>query len=198
MRKGMRVFDADTHGGPNAELLEPYLESMIRERIPDLDAHKRPIKIGLAGEKREEPYKHNFSFGQGGGWGRDAARWLGEAGPRDNAERSFQKFMGTRFPTEGGVWDSDIRIKDMDVEGVDAQLVVTSAVSHPDPEYGLRWDTLFIPVIRTQVGTSMYVKAPGLPAGVDVALALFSARSGVVPFLEGEGSDATGHWTDRD
>ncbi len=134
MRKGMRVFDADTHGGPNAELLEPYLESVIRERVPDLDSHKRPIRIGLAGEKREEPYKHNYSFGQGGGWGRDAARWLGEAAPRDNAERHFQKFMGTRFPTEGGVWDSDIRVKDMDVEGVDAQLVVTNAVSHPDPE----------------------------------------------------------------
>ena len=42
--------------------------------------------------------------------------------------------MGTRFPTEGGVWDSDIRITDMDVEGVDAQLVVTNAVSHPEPE----------------------------------------------------------------
>jgi uncharacterized protein len=134
MRNDMRVFDADTHGGPNAELLEPYLESMIRERVADLDAHKRPIKIGLAGEKREEPYKHNFNFGQGGGWGRDAARWLGEAGPRDNAERSFQKFMGTRFPTEGGVWDSDIRTRDMDMEGVDAQLVVTNAVSHPDAE----------------------------------------------------------------
>src|ERR1051326_7433337 len=37
-------------------------------------------------------------------------------------------------PTEGGVWDSDIRITDMDVEGVDAQLVVTNAVSHPEPE----------------------------------------------------------------
>jgi len=48
----MRVFEADTHGGPCAEVLEPHLEPLIRQRIPDLDRYKSPIKVGLAGEIR--------------------------------------------------------------------------------------------------------------------------------------------------
>jgi uncharacterized protein len=43
--------------------------------------------------------------------------------------------MGTKFPTEGGTWDSALRIKDMDEEGVDAQLIVPHVANgHPDPE----------------------------------------------------------------
>lgn len=138
MRNGLKIFDADTHGGSCAEVLEPYLEPLVRQRVPDLDKHKRPIKIGLAGEIRQEPYKHNFSFHTMGGWGRDDVRVLGEAGPRAGMERTWQTFMGARFPTEGGTWDSAIRIKDMDEEGVDTQLIVPHVANgHPDPEVEL-------------------------------------------------------------
>ncbi|MBV9121682.1 MAG: amidohydrolase [Chloroflexi bacterium] len=134
MRNGLRIFDADTHGGPCAEVLEPYLDAIVRERVPELDKHKRPITVGLAGEVREAPYKHNFSFRQGGGWSRDEARVLGEAEPR-SGQRHFQQFMGAKFPTEGGVWDAAIRLRDMDEEGVDTQLVVTGGANgHADPE----------------------------------------------------------------
>jgi len=131
----MRVFEADTHGGPCAEVLEPYLEPLIRQRIPDLDRYKSPIKVGLAGEIREEPYKHMFRFADIGGWGRDEVRVLGDAGPRQGMQRHWQKFMGTKFPTEGGVWDAHLRIRDMDEEGVDVQVVVPhGANDHPDAE----------------------------------------------------------------
>ncbi|HLY65376.1 MAG TPA: amidohydrolase family protein [Chloroflexota bacterium] len=136
MRHGRRVFDSDTHGGPCAEVLEPFLDPSIRQRIPDLDSHKSPIRVGFAGEIRQEPYKHYFRFGRGGGgWGHGDVRVLGEAGPREGMERRWQKFMGTRFPTEEGQWDTAARLKDMDEEGVDVQLIVPlGANEHPDPE----------------------------------------------------------------
>ncbi len=136
MRQDRKVFDADTHVQPSAEVLEPYLDPIVRQRIPDLDQRKAPIKIGLAGEIREEPYKHMFRLGQGGeGWGGDQVRILGEAGPREGMQRRFQKFMGTKFPTEGGVDDSGIRVADMDEEGVDVELMVPQGANgHADPE----------------------------------------------------------------
>jgi predicted TIM-barrel fold metal-dependent hydrolase len=64
-------------------------------------------------------------------------RVLGDAEPKADTERSFQKFGGGRFPTEGGLWDGNIRIKDMDDEGVDAQLIVPQGYEHEDPEVAM-------------------------------------------------------------
>src|SRR4051812_36679713 len=102
MRNGFRVYDSDTHVDPSAETLEPYLDRDLRERVPDLDRYRVPVRTGLAGEVREEPYRHNFRFRRSLGWAGDAPRMLGEAEPREGAHRRFQKFMGSRFPTEGG------------------------------------------------------------------------------------------------
>jgi predicted TIM-barrel fold metal-dependent hydrolase len=60
-------------------------------------------------------------------------RVLGDAGPRSDGQREWQMFQGTRHPTEGGLWDSTIRLHDMDDEGVDVQLVVPQGYTHPDP-----------------------------------------------------------------
>jgi uncharacterized protein len=137
MREGRRVYDADTHIQPSVEAIQPYLSARVRELVPDLDERKVPIKIGLAGEVREEPYKHLYRFGggEGGGWGGSAVRVLGEPGPRENMTRRFQKFMGSKFPTEGGNEVADIRIRDMDEEGVDVHMMVPNGANgHPDPE----------------------------------------------------------------
>jgi uncharacterized protein len=136
MRNGRRVYDADTHGGPSAELLQPYLSPTIRELVPDLEQHKSPIKVGWAGEIREAPYKHFYRFSSGrGGWNRDAVRVLGEASPREGTERHWQKFMGAKFPSEDGQWEANARIKDMDEEGTDVQLVVPNGANeHPDAQ----------------------------------------------------------------
>ena len=50
MRNGFKVFDADTHMRPSAESIFPYLDPVVRERIPDLDEHRTEIKVGMAGE----------------------------------------------------------------------------------------------------------------------------------------------------
>lgn len=135
MRNGYRVYDADTHIMPSAETLEPYLDPKIRERVPDLDERKVPIRIGLAGEVRQEPYRHMFRLGSGGGgWGSNKPRILGEAAPRD-VERHFQQFMGSKFPTEGGVdYNAKTRLLDMDEEGTDIHMMVPSGANgHKDP-----------------------------------------------------------------
>jgi len=131
MRNGRRVFDADTHMQPMAESIEPYLTKELRERVGDLEAHKVDFKTGWAGEKLEPPYRHMFSFRpRGGGWGGNRLRWLGEAGPRENEQREFQKFMGKKFPTPGSSdWDPAARVRDMDEEGTDVHMMVPAGAN---------------------------------------------------------------------
>ena len=132
MKDGYKVWDADTHISASAETLEPFLSARVRELVPDLDQRKVPIRTGLAGEVRQEPYRHSYRLGGGGGeggWGGTPPRTLGQAGPREGERRRFQTFMGSRFPTEGGVEFADIRIKDMDEEGVDVHTMVPSGAN---------------------------------------------------------------------
>jgi predicted TIM-barrel fold metal-dependent hydrolase len=136
MRSGYRIYDADTHIQPSAETLQQYLGPSIRELVPDLEERKVPIRIGLAGEIRSEPYRHMYRLGSGGGgWGSGKPRILGEAEPRE-VERHFQQFMGSRFPTEGGVdFSAEVRLQDMDEEGVDVHMMVPSGANgHKNPE----------------------------------------------------------------
>jgi predicted TIM-barrel fold metal-dependent hydrolase len=139
MRSGYKVYDADTHNMPSAETLEPYLDAELRELVPDREQSKVPIRIGLAGEIREQPYRHLYRFGRGeSGWGSGKPRILGEAEPRD-VERHFQQFMGSKFPTEGGVdYSAETRLHDMDEEGVDVHMMVpTGANGHANPDVEL-------------------------------------------------------------
>jgi predicted TIM-barrel fold metal-dependent hydrolase len=139
LRDGFKIFDADTHLRPSAESIRPYLSSKVLEKIPDLDEHTIEIKVGMAGEKRQPPLRHWYRFrggGEGKGWGGNGPRYLGEAGKRPNEVREFQTFMGSRFPTEGGGdWSAEIRLKDMDEEGIDVHyLVGGGGGGHPDHE----------------------------------------------------------------
>jgi predicted TIM-barrel fold metal-dependent hydrolase len=63
-------------------------------------------------------------------------RMLGQATAPAKGEREFQKFMGARFPTYGGGdFDVEARIRDMDEEGVDVQLMVPGGIpSTDDPD----------------------------------------------------------------
>ncbi len=134
MRNGFKVFDADTHFHPTAESLEPFFGPDLRPYLDELNAAKAPQKIGWAGEKLSEPYRHLYRFGHGAGWGSNPPRHLGEAGPRPDEERRFQHFMGFETPVAGGA-DYNIagRIADMDREGVDVHLMVPGvAGGHKD------------------------------------------------------------------
>jgi predicted TIM-barrel fold metal-dependent hydrolase len=136
MRKGMKIYDADTHVRPTAESIRPYLPDAVVAQIPDLDDHREEVHVGMAGEKRQEPYRHYYRFAKREGWSKSKPRHLGEAGPRENAKRKFQTFMGVHFPTEGGGdYDSAARLRDMDEEGTDVHFIVHSGgAGHPDPD----------------------------------------------------------------
>jgi uncharacterized protein len=142
VRNGYRIYDTDTHSRPSAESIRPYLSARVLEHIPDLEAHRVEIKVGMASEVRQPPYRHWYRFGRGeGGWGTDKPRMLGEAAPGDEIERERQVFMGTRLPADGGGdHDPEARLRDMDAEGVDVHFIVhNSSASHPDPELDMEF-----------------------------------------------------------
>jgi len=125
MRNGYKIFDSDTHVNPMAETLEPYFDAGMRKRLPEWEEFKVPFRIGWAGEILQPPYRHRYQFKRRAGWRNEGLRILGEAGPREHIEPHFPRFMGTRFPTPGGSDDDvEARIRDMDEEGVDVQLMV--------------------------------------------------------------------------
>jgi predicted TIM-barrel fold metal-dependent hydrolase len=83
----------------------------------------------------QPPYAHRYRLGSGfgAGWGSDAPRILGEAAPREDAERRHQKFMGSKWPAPDADWVAASRIRDMDEEGVDVQVMVPSVPwGHPE------------------------------------------------------------------
>lgn len=124
MRDGFKVYDSDTHLAPSAETLDPYFDPAMRKRLSEWENCKVPFRIGWAGEKLEPPFRHRYRFKKREGW-REELRVLGEAGPRPQVEHVFPTFMGKRFPTPGGADDSfAARIRDMDEEGVDVQLML--------------------------------------------------------------------------
>lgn len=124
MRDGFKIYDSDTHLAPSAETLEPYFDTAMRKRVPEWESCKVPFRVGWAGEKLAAPFRHRYRFKTRGGW-REELRVLGEAGPRATSEPHFPTFMGGRFPTPGGADDNpEARIRDMDEEGVDVQLML--------------------------------------------------------------------------
>jgi predicted TIM-barrel fold metal-dependent hydrolase len=135
MHDEITIFDVDTHVNATAEALLPYVSSNIRS-IVDKDELKSELKMNVAGETMPEPYLHRLLVGDGfgGGWGVDDPRILGEAGPRANIKRKWQKFMGAKWPAKDAEWVAAGRIKDMDEEGVDVQVMVPGLVrGHEDP-----------------------------------------------------------------
>jgi uncharacterized protein len=128
MRNGVKVFDCDTHLRPTVETITPYLDPELREQAPQWG--KVPVRIGMAGERYEAPHRHYFRFpGRGEGWNKESMRMLGQAAAPESGERTFQQFMGKKFPRYGGGdFDVEGRIRDMDEEGVDVHMMVPGGI----------------------------------------------------------------------
>ncbi len=132
MRNGVRIFDCDTHLRPTVETIIPYLDPALREQAPEWG--KVPVRIGMAGERYEAPHRHYFRLRiRTAGWNKESMRMLGQAAAPESGERTFQRFMGEKFPRYGGGdFDVEARIRDMDEEGVDVHMMVPGGIPSTD------------------------------------------------------------------
>jgi predicted TIM-barrel fold metal-dependent hydrolase len=113
-RDGYRIFDSDTHVGPDARILSGYLPAAEKDRL-----------AGWAEYESRDRYGHiTYTKGQ-----RRYPRRLGEAEP-DTARAGYMAgFTGvkrTRNPSPHVDVDPAARIADMDFEGVDVNLTLPS------------------------------------------------------------------------
>jgi uncharacterized protein len=130
MKDGLRVFDADTHVEPTAEVLDKYIDPSFRPRLPDLAQYRQPVRAGGPGGAAG---RHVYRYGQ-----ISYKRILGEAEPRESHSGRETHWMGSKRPRPGVQDDqAEARVRDMDDEGTDAHFLIptswTSLVGHPDP-----------------------------------------------------------------
>ena len=113
-RDGYRIFDADTHVGPDARILSGYLSAAEKDRM-----------AGWAEYKARDRYGHvTYTKGQ-----RRYRRRLGQAEPDAAPAGYMAGFTGvkrTRDPSPDVDADPAARIADMDLEGVDVNLTLPS------------------------------------------------------------------------
>jgi uncharacterized protein len=119
MRNGFKVYDADTHVMPLAEVLEQYVDPSFRPRLAELAPYRVP-----AGHTTEgTPQRHRYSFER-----RFYRRVLGEAGLHPTFTGRGGTWRGTKTPRPGVQDDQPAnRVQDMDDEGTDVHLLVPSS-----------------------------------------------------------------------
>ena len=60
MKDGLRVFDADTHVEPTAEVLDKYVDPGFRPRLPELTPYRFPVRPDDPGGA---PGRHVYRYG---------------------------------------------------------------------------------------------------------------------------------------
>lgn len=119
MRNGYKVFDADTHVNPVAEVLERYVDPGFRLRLPELDAYKVPV----GGSDNGGPQKHVYRVGT-----KLYQRILGQAGPDDKFTGRRTSWRGSKQPRDGvGDDNATNRVLDMDDDGSDVHFLIPSS-----------------------------------------------------------------------
>src|ERR1700737_1488202 len=111
---GYRIFDSDTHVGPDARILAGYLSEAEKDRLGGGEAYK----------SRDRSGHETYTKGQ-----RGYRRRLGVAEPDEAPAGYMAGFTGvkrTREPSPLVDADPGERIKDMDHEGVDVNLTLPS------------------------------------------------------------------------
>src|SRR5215467_10327930 len=104
-RNGYRIFDSDTHVGPDARILSSYLSEAEQDRLRSWEAYKSTDRHG----------RETYTKGQ-----RRYRRRLGAAEADEAPSGYMAGFTGVkrmRDPSPHVDADSAERIKDMDFEG---------------------------------------------------------------------------------
>ena len=113
-RDGYRIFDSDTHVGPDARILAAYLSEAERDQLRGWEAYKSTDRHG----------RETYTKGQ-----RRYRRRLGMAIADEAPGGYMAGFTGVkrmRNPSPDVDADPQERIKDMDHEGVDVNLTLPS------------------------------------------------------------------------
>src|SRR5215475_4018158 len=104
MRDGFRVWDADTHVNPAAEVLERYVDPGFRPRLAELAPYR--VVTGQIGGTADT---HQFRVGT-----KFYRRVLGTAGPHESFTGRGTQWRGSKQPRSGVQDDqAENRIKDM-------------------------------------------------------------------------------------
>jgi uncharacterized protein len=110
-KNGFRIFDSDTHVGPNMDVLQPYLSKADVALLEQVSRFRRGNRY-MIGERKYD-------------------RVLGDAEPKPADPNAYMggRFTGAhrdRKPNPRGDEDPAQRIADLDFEGVDVNLLLPS------------------------------------------------------------------------
>src|SRR5436309_6799424 len=125
MRGGLRIFDADTHVIEPAEPIEAHLTAQGRARLVAAgDAVQRgPAKAGMSRYLVGKRPKLDRRLGS---LERVAPPSGGARGARDGGTPWDVRWQGPPFPTDRVSFDPHARVSDMDIEGVDVNMILPS------------------------------------------------------------------------
>jgi uncharacterized protein len=131
MKNGFRVYDADTHVNPAAEVLEQYVDPSFRPRLAELAPYRVPISREADGSAGLHSYRVGTKFYR---------RILGEKAPRETFTGRESKWRGSKMPRPGVNDDNAAnRVQDMDDEGTDVHFLIPgswmSLVGLSDPSF---------------------------------------------------------------
>ena len=126
-RDGYRVFDADTHIIEPVEPIEEYLPAAARAKLAALGpALKRaPAKAGMS---RYQIGKRPALDRRLGSRERVAPPSAAARGVKDGGTPWDVRWKGPPFPSDRVSFDPHARVRDMDIEGVDVNMVLPSGV----------------------------------------------------------------------
>jgi predicted TIM-barrel fold metal-dependent hydrolase len=120
VKAGFRIWDADTHVRPTLETIEPYYDAALRERVGELEDYKDEV-MGTERVTRKVG-NHDYAFPGYLVFRRTLGYDVRDSVPQRG---SGKKFMGTAAPSPNTEDDDPAaRLRDMDREGVDVQLLV--------------------------------------------------------------------------
>ena len=124
-RDGYHIFDADTHLYEPVEHIEAYLSAADRAKLDALSAvvRRTQIKEGMTRYRIGERPPNDRLLGSNERVGPAAAV---TAGIKDNATPWDVRWQGPPFPSERASFDPHARIHDMDLEGIDVNMVLPS------------------------------------------------------------------------
>jgi predicted TIM-barrel fold metal-dependent hydrolase len=124
-RNGYRIFDADTHIIEPAEPIEAYLAAADRAKLAALEPliQRAPGKAGMSRYRigKIPPLDRRLGSRE-----RVAPPSAVARGLKDGGTPWDVRWQGPPFPSDRVSFDSHARVKDMDLEGVDVNMVLPS------------------------------------------------------------------------